>query len=103
MTETTEAASTVHGNDAVTAPEHSSAGRRRKGSGLDAMLLPELKHLASSMGLRGTAGMPKGALIEAIRGVQGSGSVANGAGSARTTMSGQTVTGSRRGIGRVTG
>ncbi|WP_431193969.1 transcription termination factor Rho [Ammonicoccus fulvus] len=76
MTETTEATSTAPGNDAVIAAESSSAGRRRKGSGLDAMLLPELKQLASSLGLRGTGAMRKSALIDAIRSAQNGGGAA---------------------------
>ncbi len=39
----------------------------RSGSrGVDAMLLPELKQLASSMGIK-TSGLRKGALVEAIK------------------------------------
>ena len=45
--------------------------RRRKGSGLDAMVLPELKQLASSLGLKGTGAMRKGQLIDAIKSAQG--------------------------------
>ncbi len=48
-----------------------AGGRKRKGSGLDSMVLPELKQLASSLGLRGTGTMRKGQLIDAIRGAQG--------------------------------
>ncbi|WP_392508742.1 transcription termination factor Rho [Naumannella halotolerans] len=58
MTDTTETTS-------VTEP-----GRRRKGSGLEAMVLPELKKLASQLGLKGAAAMRKGDLITAIRGAQ---------------------------------
>ena len=76
MTETTEATSTAPGNDAVNAAESPAAGRRRKGSGLDAMLLPELKQLASSLGLRGTGAMRKSALIDAIRSAQNGGGAA---------------------------
>ena len=50
-----------------------SGGRRRKGSGLDAMVLPELKQLASSLGLKGTGAMRKGQLIDAIQSAQGGG------------------------------
>jgi transcription termination factor Rho len=53
------------------APAEGAAGRKRKGSGLDAMVLPELKQLAGSLGLKGTAAMRKGQLIEAIRSAQG--------------------------------
>jgi transcription termination factor Rho len=45
--------------------------RNRKGSGLDAMVLAELKQLASSLGIKGTGGMRKSQLIDAIRTAQG--------------------------------
>ena len=45
--------------------------RKRKGSGLDAMVLPELKQLASSLGLKGAGAMRKGQLIDAIKSAQG--------------------------------
>jgi transcription termination factor Rho len=45
--------------------------RKRKGSGLEAMVLPELKQLASSLGLKGSGAMRKGQLIEAIQSAQG--------------------------------
>ncbi|WP_072042006.1 transcription termination factor Rho [Nigerium massiliense] len=47
-----------------------SGPSRRGGSGLESMLLPELKKLANSMGLRGTGAMRKSDLIAAIRGAQ---------------------------------
>ncbi|MFL6109941.1 MAG: Rho termination factor N-terminal domain-containing protein, partial [Catenulispora sp.] len=40
--------------------------RRRGGTGLSAMLLPELQSLAASLGISGTARMRKGELITAI-------------------------------------
>ena len=40
--------------------------RRRAGTGLSAMLLPELQSLAASLGISGTARMRKGELITAI-------------------------------------
>jgi transcription termination factor Rho len=43
---------------------------RRKGSGLDSMVLAELKQLASSLGLKGTGAMRKSQLIDAIRAAQ---------------------------------
>ncbi|GAA1436546.1 hypothetical protein GCM10009616_36670 [Microlunatus lacustris] len=46
------------------------AGRKRRGSGLDSMVLPELKQLAGSLGLKGTGAMRKGQLIEAIQSAQ---------------------------------
>jgi transcription termination factor Rho len=44
--------------------------RKRKGSGLESLVLPELKQIASQLGLKGTAGMRKGQLIEAINAAQ---------------------------------
>jgi transcription termination factor Rho len=46
------------------------APRRRKGSGLNAMLLPELKQLAGRLGVKGTGGMRKSQLVEAIQAAQ---------------------------------
>ena len=43
-------------------------------SGLDAMLLPELKRLGASLGVKGTGAMRKGALIDAIKSAQRGGS-----------------------------
>ena len=43
---------------------------KRKAAGLEGMLLPELKQLGSSMGLKGTGTMRKGALIDAIKAAQ---------------------------------
>ena len=59
MTETTDAAPT----------EAAPASSARKGGGLNAMLLPELKQLAGGLGIKST-GMRKGALIEAIKSAQ---------------------------------
>src|SRR3954470_7709279 len=61
------------------APAEGAAGRKRKGSGLDSMVLPELKQLAGSLGLKGTGAMRKGQLIAAIQSAQGGSS--NGGGS----------------------
>jgi transcription termination factor Rho len=44
--------------------------RNRKGSGLDSMVLAELKQLASSLGIKGTGAMRKSQLIDAIRSAQ---------------------------------
>jgi transcription termination factor Rho len=55
------------------AGEHSkqAVSDRRKGSGLDSMVLAELKQLASSLGLKGIGAMRKSQLIDAIRAAQG--------------------------------
>jgi len=44
--------------------------RNRKGSGLDSMVLAELKQLASSLGIKGTGAMRKSQLIDAIQSAQ---------------------------------
>jgi transcription termination factor Rho len=76
LTELAEQTST----DAAT----STSARRRKGSGLDAMVLPELKQLASTLGLKGTGAMRKGQLIDAIQSAQGgSGSTSGATGATR--------------------
>ncbi|HKT02151.1 MAG TPA: Rho termination factor N-terminal domain-containing protein, partial [Rugosimonospora sp.] len=66
MSDTTDVTSDV---SSVQAPEEAagSARRRRTGSGLTAMLLPELQSMASSLGISGTARMRKGELIAAIQ------------------------------------
>ncbi len=46
-----------------------SASTTRSG-GLEKMLLPDLKHLASSLGIKGASGLRKGALVEAIQSAQ---------------------------------
>ncbi|HET7356157.1 MAG TPA: Rho termination factor N-terminal domain-containing protein, partial [Nocardioidaceae bacterium] len=44
--------------------------RRRGGSGLSGMLLPELKQLAGGLGIKGVGGMRKSQLIDAIKAAQ---------------------------------
>jgi transcription termination factor Rho len=58
-----------------------TARRARRGTGLSAMLLPELQSLAASLGISGTARMRKGELVTAISERQGGG--ADGAGAPR--------------------
>jgi transcription termination factor Rho len=62
-----------------------TAKRRRSGTGLSAMLLPELQSLAASLGISGTARMRKGELITAISERQGGGAATGGASRSRTT------------------
>ncbi len=50
--------------------EAATTGTKRRGSGLDGMLLPELKQLGASLGLKGTGTMRKSALVEAIKAAQ---------------------------------
>jgi len=65
-TDVTSAAPTDQSSDV-------GARRRRAGTGLTAMLLPELQTMASSLGVQGTARMRKGELIAAIQELQGGG------------------------------
>ncbi|WP_027343614.1 transcription termination factor Rho [Hamadaea tsunoensis] len=64
MSDTTDTTSDV----STVADDASAANgrRRRSGSGLTAMLLPELQSMAASLGISGTARMRKGELISAI-------------------------------------
>ena len=47
--------------------DQARSGRRRRGVGLSAMLLPELQSLAGSLGITGIARMRKSDLIAAIQ------------------------------------
>src|SRR3982751_2700044 len=62
-TDVTSGVSDVADDGATTA---AVTKRRRGGTGLSAMLLPELQSLAASLGISGTARMRKGELITAI-------------------------------------
>src|SRR3954466_5621887 len=64
VTETVEASSAGDAA-ATTAPR-----RRKTGGGLEGMLLPELKQLAGTLGIKGTGALRKGQLIEAIKAAQ---------------------------------
>lgn len=60
--------------EAPAATSSDRAGKERRGDGLGAlstMVLPELRALASQVGVKGTSGMRKGDLIAAIREHQG--------------------------------
>ncbi|MEU8345687.1 transcription termination factor Rho [Spirillospora sp. NPDC048832] len=70
----TDASSTGTVADAAPAAAESATPRRRRsGTGLSAMVLPELKALASSLGITGVTGMRKSQLIAAIQEKQGGG------------------------------
>src|ERR1700742_2078602 len=75
------------------APEGSPAakGRRRQGTGLSSLLLPELQQVAQQMGIAGTGRMRKSQLIAAIQEKQGGGASAaparGGRGAAHGTAS----------------
>ncbi|MEV3870479.1 transcription termination factor Rho [Streptomyces sp. NPDC049906] len=60
--------------DASAAPATgASSGRRRRGTGLEGMVLAELQQVASGLGIRGTARMRKSQLIEVIKEAQAGG------------------------------
>ncbi|MEV3855212.1 transcription termination factor Rho [Streptomyces sp. NPDC050095] len=69
------AAPAASAGDASAAP-----ARRRRGTGLDGMVLAELQQVASGLGIRGTARMRKSQLIEVIKEAQ-----AGGGASAKST------------------
>jgi transcription termination factor Rho len=74
LSDTTDVTSDV--SSVPTSEEASGSTRRRRpGSGLAAMLLPELQSMASELGISGTARMRKGELIAAIQERQGEGRV----------------------------
>jgi transcription termination factor Rho len=86
VTETVEAPS---GADASSAPVTAAASvrRRKAGGGLEGMLLPELKQLAGTLGIKGTGALRKGQLIEAIKAAQsGGGAPASAGRSARSNQ-----------------
>ncbi|MGA5005314.1 transcription termination factor Rho [Streptomyces koyangensis] len=60
--------------DASAAP--AAGSRRRRGTGLEGMVLAELQQVASGLGIRGTARMRKSQLIEVIKEAQASGGAA---------------------------
>ncbi len=75
MSDTTDVTSDVSSTD-VSAPEETAGASRRRraaGSGLTAMLLPELQSMATSLGISGTARLRKGELIAAIQEQQSGG------------------------------
>ncbi|GAA2422888.1 hypothetical protein GCM10010191_38420 [Actinomadura vinacea] len=68
----TDASSTAPAAEAAAdAAAPATPRRRRTGTGLSAMVLPELKALASSLGITGVTGMRKSQLIAAIQEKQG--------------------------------
>lgn len=60
--------------DATTAP--AAGSRRRRGTGLEGMVLAELQQVASGLGIKGTARMRKSQLIEVIKEAQAGGGAA---------------------------
>ncbi len=75
MSDTTELLTDASGSAPQQAagdtPTRATSRRRRSGTGLSAMLLPELQRLASSLGISGVGRMRKSQLIAAIQEKQG--------------------------------
>ncbi|MGW7423499.1 transcription termination factor Rho [Streptomyces sp. NPDC054813] len=70
----------------ASAPATGAGSRRRRGTGLEGMVLAELQQVASGLGIRGTARMRKSQLIEVIKEAQaGGGSAPKAAESATET------------------
>ncbi|MGV9566658.1 transcription termination factor Rho [Streptomyces sp. NPDC003480] len=57
----------------ASAPATGAGSRRRRGTGLEGMVLAELQQVASGLGIRGTARMRKSQLIEVIKEAQAHG------------------------------
>ncbi|MFF6987957.1 transcription termination factor Rho [Streptomyces sp. NPDC010273] len=57
----------------ASAPATGAGSRRRRGTGLDGMVLAELQQVATGLGIRGTARMRKSQLIEVIKDAQAGG------------------------------
>ncbi|MGW4274227.1 Rho termination factor N-terminal domain-containing protein, partial [Streptomyces seoulensis] len=51
----------------ASAPATGAGSRRRRGTGLDGMVLAELQQVASGLGIRGTARMRKSQLVDLAR------------------------------------
>ncbi|MEV0483039.1 transcription termination factor Rho [Streptomyces sp. NPDC050508] len=64
----------------ASAPATGAGSRRRRGTGLDGMVLAELQQVASGLGIRGTARMRKSQLIEVIKEAQAGGAPSGGGG-----------------------
>ncbi|MDH6219899.1 transcription termination factor Rho [Streptomyces pseudovenezuelae] len=68
----------------ASAPATGAGSRRRRGTGLDGMVLAELQQVASGLGIRGTARMRKSQLIEVIKEAQAGGAPAKAEAAAET-------------------
>ncbi|MFC9925396.1 transcription termination factor Rho [Streptomyces sp. NPDC127190] len=69
----------------ASAPATGAGSRRRRGTGLEGMVLAELQQVASGLGIRGTARMRKSQLIEVIKEAQAAGGAAPKADAAAET------------------
>ncbi|MGW1771025.1 transcription termination factor Rho [Streptomyces sp. NPDC002104] len=89
MSDTTDLMGAADTNVDTSAPAEGAAPtkRRRSGTGLDGMVLAELQQVASGLGIRGTARMRKGQLIEVIKEAQAGSSAPKAAASAPAAAS----------------
>ncbi|MFF1411374.1 transcription termination factor Rho [Streptomyces sp. NPDC058289] len=92
MSDTTDLMGAADTNVDTSAPAEGAAPtkRRRSGTGLDGMVLAELQQVASGLGIRGTARMRKGQLIEVIKEAQAGSSAPKAAASAPAAASADT-------------
>ncbi|MFF4914699.1 transcription termination factor Rho [Streptomyces tendae] len=74
----------------ASAPATGAGSRRRRGTGLEGMVLAELQQVASGLGIRGTARMRKSQLIEVIKEAQAAGGAPAKAASAAADTAGET-------------
>ncbi|MGI5458004.1 transcription termination factor Rho [Streptomyces sp. CA-249302] len=80
----------------ASAPATGAGSRRRRGTGLDGMVLAELQQVASGLGIRGTARMRKSQLIEVIKEAQAGGAPSGGGGAAPAKTEAATETKPKR-------
>ncbi|MFE4633439.1 transcription termination factor Rho [Streptomyces sp. NPDC056773] len=92
MSDTTDLMGAADTNVDTSAPAEGAAPtkRRRSGTGLDGMVLAELQQVASGLGIRGTARMRKGQLIEVIKEAQAGSGAPKAAASAPAAAAGET-------------
>lgn len=92
MSDTTDLMGAADTNVDTSAPAEGAAPtkRRRSGTGLDGMVLAELQQVASGLGIRGTARMRKGQLIEVIKEAQAGSSAPKAVASAPAAASADT-------------
>ncbi|MFI1353595.1 transcription termination factor Rho [Streptomyces sp. NPDC020898] len=69
----------------ASAPAAGAGSRRRRGTGLDGMVLAELQQVASGLGIKGTARMRKSQLIEVIKEAQAGGGAPKAASSSASS------------------
>ncbi|MGW0146814.1 transcription termination factor Rho [Streptomyces sp. NPDC004822] len=80
----------------ASAPASGAGSRRRRGTGLEGMVLAELQQVASGLGIRGTARMRKSQLIEVIKEAQAGGTPSGGGGAAAPKADAATETKPKR-------